>query len=129
MSTHKKNSVGRPRVASGWSSVRKSTFSVDFDKTPAAHTFIESYGAQAAVAAFDQYLVQSNHAVCSRLGQKALPASAVYSQPIIQQAVIGAPSPSDVFEPPIFQAQAPEIYSQPAAQAAIKRGSILDDEE
>jgi len=133
MSNYKKNAVGRPRVAAAWSSVRKSTFSVDFDKTPAAHTFIETYGAQAAVSAFDQYLILANHAVCARLIQRAPLAAPTYSPPAIERIAIQPPSPPPVFEQPIIVAPIPVASYSPTPEfqtpVVVKRGSILDDDE
>jgi len=58
-----KKVAGRPRRSAAWANLRKYTVAVEYTKLPAARTFFELYGAQAAIEELNRLLVVMGHAV------------------------------------------------------------------
>ena len=104
-----KKVAGRPRRSAAWANLRKYTVAVEYTKLPAARTFFELYGAQAAIEELNRLLVMTGHVVSLPQTQQEL----VFGKAVDVQGEKKAPTP-------IFRDLAPEMVPVTCAPKPIE---------
>jgi len=139
-----KKVAGRPRRSAAWANLRKYTVDVEYTKLPAARTFFELYGAQAAIEELNRLLVITGHVVSlPKTQQELVFGKAVDAQAEQNALVAPVPRPppmakvESVFEvapAPMITAPSLPIAPEPPQAVSISpapsgRRSILDLDE